>query len=249
MLLLSACAGVMDGFYDEPEEQPKSIDGQLYIDASSWTDWYYIDLKALTTDATRQQALQNVEQPYPIPFPASSAPAVTDHSSIAGQTGLYDYWFDVWGAGISVNEFRSFKATNSQPAPADWTIAVHRDNVRTNGGAAYETALTDINLFAPSREELASYAFTADTWTEHDVWTDQSQMLNSLIGSQGIAINAVLSGWLQLDVPPMPPAFTHNSHVFVVRLSDGTYGALQLTNYLSPAGTKCCLTIRYKYPL
>ena len=46
----------------------------------------------------------------------------------------------------------------------------------------------------------------------------------------------------------MPPQFVHNNHVFILRLNDGTYAALQLEDYLSPTGTKCYLTINYKYP-
>lgn len=249
MLLLSACTGIMGGIYDEPEEQPKSVDGQLYIDATSWTDWYYIDLKALADDSRRELAIKEAQQPYPIPFPESSAAVVTDHSAIDHQTGIYTYWYDVWGKGIRVNEFRSFQSATEQPAPAAWSLAVHRNNVRTNGGAVYETQLTDIDQLAMSRQELEALPYTTDSWTENVVWAEQSQMLNSLVGSQGIVINQVLSSWLQLEVPPMPPAFTHNNHVFVLRLSDGTFAALQLANYLSPTGTKCFLTIKYRYPI
>lgn len=46
----------------------------------------------------------------------------------------------------------------------------------------------------------------------------------------------------------MPPSFSMNNHVFVLRLKDGSYAALQLENYLAPNGTKCYLTINYKYP-
>ena len=46
----------------------------------------------------------------------------------------------------------------------------------------------------------------------------------------------------------MPPEFSMDSRVFVLRLNDGTYAALQLDNYLSPQGEKCFMTINYKYP-
>ena len=61
-------------------------------------------------------------------------------------------------------------------------------------------------------------------------------------------INRLLSSWLQLYIPPIPPAFTHDSHVFIIRMKDGTYAALQLANYISPEGDKCWLTINYRYP-
>ena len=90
--------------------------------------------------------------------------------------------------------------------------------------------------------------FQEDEWSENEVWEDQSQMLMSLIGCQGIRINKVLSSWLRIDIPPMPPAFTMNKHVFIVRLKNGKYAALLLKNYIGTDGTKCWLTINYKYP-
>ena len=228
--------------YDEPDDNPHILtqSGSLYIDATSWTDWYYIDLKALADSTTRQKAVELTSKPYAIPMSLSG---VDD-----GVTGIYIYWYDVWGQGIKVNEFSSFVPADSQPEPEEWTLAVHRNNVRTNGGAVAETSQTDIDNFSMTTEELSLLTFTEDEWTENAVWADQSQMLNCYIGSQGIRINNVLSSWLTVDLPPIPPAFTHNNHIFVLRLSDGTYAALQLANYLSPSGTKCFLTINYKYP-
>jgi hypothetical protein len=250
LLLFSACTGLFDGIYDEPEglkqhtieEEGNSVSGTLYIDASDWKEWFYIDLPGLANPQTRQQAVEQIQKTYPIPM------SLTGESD--SKTGIYTYWFDVWGKGLSVNEFREFTPTDAQTAPETWSLAVHRNNVRTHGGSAYETQYTDISQLKMSRDELDKLSFTADSWSETAVWTDQSQMLSSIIGSQGIAVNPVLSSWLRLDVPPMPPAFTHNNHVFVLRLNDGTYAALQLANYISPDGTtKCYLTIHYKYPL
>jgi hypothetical protein len=51
-----------------------------------------------------------------------------------------------------------------------------------------------------------------------------------------------------VHIPPVPPVFTLNSHVFILRLKNGTCAALQLENYQNAAGKKCFLTINYKYP-
>ena len=241
-LLLTACEGILGGIYDEADSAPvPTASGVIYVDATSWTDWYYIDLSALADSATRQQAMAQAQMPWPIPL--------TRSDSVSGLSGIYTYWFDVWGKGLSVNEFRSFTPTAQQAAPQQWSFAVHRNNVRTNGGAVSETALTSMEQLDMTRDELQTLEYTEDEWTETSVWADQSQMLNSLIGSQGIAVNSVLSSWLKVNLPPIPPAFTLNSRVFILRLNDGSFGALQLENYMSPSGTKCWLTIHYKYPL
>ena len=255
-LLFSACTGLFDGIYDEPENEKQNtikeedngnpllptVSGTIYIDASDWEEWYYIDLPGLANPQTREQAANQIKTPYPIPMSLSG--------ESDGKTGIYTYWFDVWGKGISVNKYQDFMPTDAQSEPDSWSLAVHRNNVRTHGGSVCETTYTDISQLKLSHEELAKLVYTEDEWSENVVWADDSQMLNSIVGSQGIAINPVLSSWLRLDIPPMPPAFTHNGHVFVLRLSDGTYAALQLANYISPDGTtKCHLTINYKYPL
>ena len=162
--------------------------------------------------------------------------------------GQYMYWFDVFGAGITNNRFSYYQPTATQAAPEEWTFAVHRNNVRTNGGAVLETTYTSMDELPESSDAFRNMKFTEDEWTENEVWDSQDQMLLGNVPSQGIEINKVLSSWLSMDIPPMPPAFSMNNHVFILRLNDGSYAALQLENYLSPNGTKCHLTINYKYP-
>ena len=162
--------------------------------------------------------------------------------------GQYMYWFDVLGVGISNSRFSYYQPTAAQTDPDDWTFAVHRNNVRTNGGAVLETAYTSMNDLPESSDAFRNMKFTEDEWTENEVWDSQEQMLLGNVPSQGIGINKLLSSWLSMDIPPMPPAFSMNNHVFILRLNDGSYAALQLENYLSPNGTKCHLTINYKYP-
>lgn len=55
--LLSACTGIADGIYDEPPATEPTRKGQIMVDATSRTDWHYIDLKADT-----------VSEPMPIPM-------------------------------------------------------------------------------------------------------------------------------------------------------------------------------------
>lgn len=244
-LMLVACNGLFDNMYDEAAEEATPAAGQIIVDATSWTNWYYVDLaelKSLTDqgDSASLAKAQTEFEPYPIPM------ELTGEDD--GTTGQYTYWFDVFGEGISKSEFRSFTPTDAQTEPEEWTFAVHRNNVRTNGGAVYETSYTSFDELPESSDAFADADFTADEWTENKVWDSQDQMLLGLVPSQGIKVNTVLSSWLTLDIPPMPPAFTRNGHVFLLRLKDGTMAALQLEDYLSPTGTKCWLTINYKYP-
>ena len=242
IVLLSACNGVMDGIYDEA---PQAAEGEIYVDATSWTEWHYI--KFTVQEVQGVQGVQGVPTSNLNPQ-TCDIPTTPTAEFDADGTGIYNYWYDVFGEGISKREFRSSYPTERQPEPDDWDIAVHRNNVRTNGGAVYQTSLTDINSVA-SAQVYSAMPFVEDEWNETDVWTVNSQMLSGVVGNQRIKINTELSKWLTMEIPPMPPTFVYNGNVFIVRLKDGTYAALRLKNYKTTDGRNCGLTIEYRYPL
>jgi len=244
-LLTQSCEGGFDFIYDKPEAA-RSVSGQIYIDASSWKHWYYLDLKAIA-DSLRQDSTYDASSSVVMKDIPMEATGDTLHTNAHHMAGQYMYWYDIFGEGLKKNIFQYFTPTAEQENPDSWTLAIHRDNVRTNGGAAYETSLTDINAVVPA--DYADAVFTEDSWSENEVWDDNSRMLLKYVPSQGINTNSVLSSWLVMEITTPPPTFYHNNHVFILRLSDGTYAALQLADYISPAGTKCCMTIKYRYPL
>lgn len=234
-MALSACNGVMDGIYDEA---PKPAEGEIYVDATSWTEWHYI--KFTVTSPNDQTTTPQIS--------TFNIPTTPTAEFDADGRGIYTYWYDVFGEGISKRELRDKYPTEAQPEPENWDIAVHRNNVRTNGGAVYQTSLTDINSVGTSAM-YATLPFVEDEWNETDVWAVNTQMVQGLIGNQRIKINTELSKWLTMDIPPMPPRFNYNGNVFILRLKDGTYAALRLKNYKTPSNLNCGLTIEYKYPL
>lgn len=250
IISLPGCNGLFDGVYDNPPaDEPETVAGQLYIDASDWTKWHYIDLHVLADSVSANPSFNtsSLWDTRDIPLKATGQTVETDASEEL--PGIYTYWYDVYGAGVDHYEFRSFYPTEGQSEPEEWTLAVHRNNVRTNGGAVAATAFNSFEELPEDRSFYAGLDFKPDTWNQSDVWTVQDRMLLGIIGNQGISVNTVLSSWLTMDIPPMPPAFTHNGKVFILRLSDGSMAAIQLQNYLSSTGTKCCLTINYRYPL
>lgn len=243
---LSSCDGIFGGIYDEPPvENCETAAGQLYVDASKWGYWHYIDLKAVSREVLADPSFNpsSLWSHYAVPLEETAGTA-GEHAP-----GIYTYWYDVFGQGISKNEYRDFYPTEPQPAPEEWTIAVHRNNVRTNGGAVARTGYHSFDELPEGTRWLDGLEFVPDEWNEKDVWTIQDRMLLGLIGNQGIEINSLLSSWLRIEIPPMPPAFTHGNDIFILRLADGSAAALQLEDYQSATGTKCCLTINYRYPL
>lgn len=244
-LLCTSCNGIFGGVYDEPQSGPVvTAAGQLYIDASDWTLWHYIDLKAVA-------AASEADKDYN-PSSAWVAERIPTQQLDGGDQevcGIYTYWYDVFGEGISKREFRSKYATEPQPAPESWTFAVHRNNVRTNGATVAATEYKNLDEVPENIDFIRTLDFHADQWSESDVWVVQDRMLLGIIGSQGIEVNPVLSQWLGVEIPPVPPVFSINDGVFVIRCADGSYGAVRLVNHQSQTGTNCCLTIDFKYPL
>lgn len=243
----SACNGILGDIYDHPDGNAPVTQGKIYMDATDWHQWYYIDFDSLAQyiahgDSARLVRAQTEFTPYPVPTTR------VEGGEAHGNTGLYTYWFDVFGKGLSSNAQRAFTPTASQAEPPSWSIAIHRNNVRTNGGAVLETNYSSIADLPASSKEFTGARFVPDEWTQNEVWVDQSQMLQSLVGCQGISVNRVLSSWLRLDIPPMPPAFSINRHVFLIRFPSGKVAAVQLENYMNADGKKCWLTINYKYP-
>ena len=247
--MLSGCEGIFNDVYDEPETETRSTtDGHLYVDASNWLEWHYIDLRAVaegtaaSTDFNTSALWQTIE----IPILETSEESFEGNKENAG---LYTYWYDVFGEGISNQEYMGFTPTGPQPEPEQWTFAVHRNNVRTNGCMAAETDFTSLSQIPQDSDWISTLTFTPDEWNQTEVWTVQDRMLNGIIGNQGIYINQVLSGWLKMKILPMPPTFEINRHIFILKLPDGTFAALQLEDYMNSSGSKCCLSINYKYPL
>lgn len=246
-LPLCSCDGIFSGIYDEPDDSPAvTVAGRTYVDASDWTKWYYIDFEALADSVTADPGFNTstLWQEYDIPVSSAGEDAAT-----GGKDGIYTYWFDVFGAGVSNHRFESFTPTAPQPEPEHWSLAVHRNNVRTNGGSVAPTGLKSFDELPDDPTYYDGLVYTADTWNQTNVWVVQDRMLLGYVGSQGIGVNTVLSSWLTMDIPPMPPIYSHNDEVFILRLKDGSRAAVRLQNYRNATGTACCLTVNYRYPV
>ncbi len=201
MVPLSSCHGIFDGIYDEPIVEENDgfgfikVDealrtGTIYIDASDYTQWHYIDFKSHT---------------------------VTD-----------TYYAD--------------------DCPQAWDFAIHRYDTKTNGGKVAETDCTELEK-TPAPTLIPESDFVTDIWTENKITVDMSGMMQGNILYAPDYYNACLSQWLDVDTSSMPPSYTLSGKVYVLRLTDGTYAALQLVNFMNDAAIKGYMTINYIYPI
>ena len=251
-LIAVSCNGLFSSVYDDADDnKTATTESQIIMDASSWQNWYYISFDSLEAlheqgDMAKLKYAQTHFTPYPIPVTPTGDKTASHPAQ--GTTGLYTYWYDIFGQGLSKNEFRAFAPTATQAEPDHWDLAIHYADARTNGGAVLKTSYTSIDDLPASSADFSGTEFTPDEWSESDVWADQTEQLNKILGCQGININKVLSSWLQVEMKSLPPLFTLDSHVFLIRLKSGRYAAVQLKNYMDANGDKGILTINYKYP-
>jgi hypothetical protein len=128
-------------------------------------------------------------------------------------------------------------------APAHWDIAIHRYDAKTNGGSVAVTDATDFSDIINGNYSLGEY--TADTWTEEQVITDVSNMVDGYLGYVASDYNAVLSQWLDVDTTNMPPTYTLSNRIYVIRLADGRKIAVRLDNFMNSSSIKGYMTISY----
>lgn len=133
--------------------------------------------------------------------------------------------------------------------PEEWDIAIHRYDIKTNGGAAYQTTYTSINDLKDSGELPENENFVKDEWTTEKIAIDMTGMMEGNIIYTEDNRNAVLSGWLNVDTSSMPPIYTMSDQVYLIRLKDDTYAAIRFTNYTNSRGVKGYIDFDYLYPL
>lgn len=199
LLPLSACNGIFGDIYDEPTSSSeygfvafdeKTRTGRIYIDATDYTEWHYIDLRGK----------------------------------------------------------RVVTAAVGEAAPERWDFAVHRYDAKTDGGAVAECGAADFAAL-PDVGSVPDESFTADAWTTDKITVDMSQMMDGVIVYAEDYCNPTLSKWLRVDTSTMPPIYALSGKVYLLRLADGSYAALRLTNFMNDAAVKGFMTIDYLYPV
>ena len=201
LLSLTACNGIFEDIYDMPTSETGNEygfilvnegarTGRIYIDATDYTEWHYVDLhgKQVTT-----AAVDDVE-------------------------------------------------------PETWDFAVHRYDTKTNGGTVWESQAGSFDAL-PAPESVSEEQWTADEWTTDRITIDMSRMMDGVILYAEDYWNPCLSRWLDVNTSTMPPVYTLSGKIYLLRLNDGTYAALRLTNFMNDAAIKGYMTIDYLYPV
>lgn len=133
--------------------------------------------------------------------------------------------------------------------PEEWDFAIHRYDIKTNGGAAFQTSYTSIDDFIAAGKLPEAEKFVEDEWTTNKIAIDMSGMMEGNIIYTDSYYNAALSSWLNVDTSTMPPIYTMSSQVYLLRLKDNTYAAIRFTNYTNAKGIKGYIDFDFSYPI
>lgn len=235
VMLPAGCSGIFDGLYDAPVPDAGFRPGftvsaggggrmTLRLDVRDYDEWVFVDLHRLVLESR------------PVP------------SALTGEWDGRSVWtrYRVQGSRYDLLEDRPVDA---QEVPAQWDLAVHHFDVRTNGGAAARTAYSSVDALPGSAAAVeCGVDFVADAWTDRQCITDLSGMFDRNIWFQASYVNPVLTEWVGMDLSVPPPRYEASRRVYLLRLADGTMAALRLRSYMSEAGTKGFLTIDVRYP-
>lgn len=133
----------------------------------------------------------------------------------------YDQWVYV------VFEDGTFQAKGVKDVPPEkWDIALHRENVKTNGGMALKTEVTSFEALTGIPE---GSVFRADELTYTEVAVDMSRMMQGIIVYDTTEINMAMEDWVKRS--GMPPVYSVQPNVYVVKTKDGQYAKIQFTSY------------------
>lgn len=130
----------------------------------------------------------------------------------------------------------------NEETPAEWDIALHRENVKTNQGAALKSDA--VSLSALNR--LPAGGFVSDVMTDSTLVVDISQMMQGVLIYQESEINPVLNAWVKRS--GMPPAYAVNENVYVVRNKEGKYAKIKFSSYKNAEDKTGFATLSYIYP-
>lgn len=128
----------------------------------------------------------------------------------------------------------------------DWQIAIHRYDIRTNGGAAIATTEKEMDKVTAFPES----GYTEDVTVENTIVTDMSGMMDNKIGYAATGKqNNVLNQWLtKTATGAMPPyVYEPTGLIYIVRCKDGSHAKLKFTDYSNDEGKSGYVTFSYEY--
>lgn len=124
-----------------------------------------------------------------------------------------------------------------------WDIAIHRYDVKTNGGSGVETSTTEIDKLTL----IPADGYIADAEID-TIMIDNTNMMKGKIGYATGYVNQTLSKWMNVDTNNMPPTYTMSGKVYVLKTAAGKYAVIKFTDFTNDSNVKGHITFDYIFP-
>lgn len=134
----------------------------------------------------------------------------------------------------------------------NWDIALHRYDIKTNNGAAYETSYESLETL---KSDIADGTFTIPASSQLVKDNPNDSIMTGLSMAEGkmyynkSSKNDELGKWLTLNMASMPPVYTLSGKVYIIALSDGTYAAFKGNGFRDASGRSGNISFDYLYPI
>ncbi len=130
-------------------------------------------------------------------------------------------------ATVENNYVYSVNAT--EEAALDWDIAIHKYDIRTNGGLVKKLTTTDLDAVNTENLPVESEMVADELGS---VMADMSNMQLGFVGFQEVKLNKELGGWVTAEPTGTMPPYTYklNDNVFVVKI-DGKVWKMKFMAY------------------
>lgn len=143
---------------------------------------------------------------------------------------------------------------SDKDVPIAWDMAIHRYDVKTNGGSVLETNYTSLETL---KEDIEAGVFVRPmpaTYTPDEpdsIITDLSRMMEGIVQYEKTDKNIEMGKWLNVNLRDMPPIYTPSNKVYLLRMKDNTVAAVHFTGFTNPNkyNIKGYISFEYLYPL
>lgn len=122
----------------------------------------------------------------------------------------------------------------------DWDIALHRWDIRTNGGSALNTEKTEMTDVTT----IPTTGYTADI--DKEIYATSAMLTGT---KAPFTLNEELCKWMTVNTSQMPPVYTIHKYVYIVKTQAGKYAKIQFTDRTNDDDVSGYVTFTYEYPV
>ena len=126
-----------------------------------------------------------------------------------------------------------------------WDIAFHRSDIRLNGGKSGKGQGEVVNMNTTEWNDVKEAPKSG--YIKDEIGIIITAFTGTGIDQVEQPFSQTLTTWLTIITNPLPPTYSYNNWVFVVKTVSGKYVKLQIYDYRDARNTAAYISFRYQY--